>query len=158
MSRFLTSNNFSSSFNKMLCLGSFRTLIVIYLENKDKEYKKSVYGPPHPVNFFIPTSDGIDVGVTCQPLHFAPSIEHFLYLISILFRRPSASFPVFMCRDHCTPSIDRFRSEHQTPRHLAPTFMFCDQFCFDNRAPRVNLLQYPCPESILLRASSLSFS
>ena len=91
------------------------------------------------------------VGVTYQPLRFAPSIKYLSCLISISFRRSSASFPVFMCRVQCTPSIDHLCSEHQTPhlfihvleplgsdihvlrpvllrassatRHLAPTFM-----------------------------------
>ncbi len=54
------------------------------------------------------------VGVTYQPLHFAPSIKYLSCLISISFRRSSASFPVFMCRVQFTPSIDWFCSEHQT--------------------------------------------
>ena len=100
---------------------------------------------------FVTELPVVTVRVTYQPLHFALSIKYLSCLISISFRQSSASFPVFMCRVQCTPSIDHLCSEHQTPhlfihvleplgsdihvlrpvllrassatRHLAPTFM-----------------------------------
>lgn len=95
------------------------------------------------------------VGVTNQPLHFAPSIKHLSCLTSISFRGSSASLLIFICCVQCTLSIDHFCSEHQTPHSFIHILR---PFCSEHRAPRATLLRHPCFESSLLQASSLSFS